>query len=143
MHRLNFAKETYVETIYELACMQGSASVTDIARVLEVKPASVTEMLRKLDDMDYVNYQPYRNVTLTSNGLELAVFLKHAKLSLKFFFKLLNINEQVAEADACKVEHLLHMSTIKTLSVFIETLHNTPQGKELLQVFSKINLNHQ
>ncbi|XHH09399.1 MAG: metal-dependent transcriptional regulator [Candidatus Bathyarchaeia archaeon] len=140
MHRLNFAKESYVETIYSLTCMQGSASVTDIARVLEIKPSSVTEMLRKLDDMDYVNYQPYRNVTLTVKGEELAVFLKKAKLSLKTFFVLLNMSEQVAEEDACKVEHMINITTLKNLSAFVETIQNTQQGKALLQVFKKTTL---
>jgi DtxR family Mn-dependent transcriptional regulator len=142
MQRLNFVKESYVETIYELTCTQGSASVTDIARILEVKPSSVTEMLRKLDDLDYVNYLPYRNVTLTVKGEELAVFLKKAKLSLKTFFKLLKIPEQVADKDACKVEHMLHISTLKNLSVFVETMQNTQQGKELLQVFQKTTLHN-
>jgi DtxR family Mn-dependent transcriptional regulator len=132
------AKETYVETIYELVKLKGAATVTDIAKTLEVKPSSVTEMLHKLDDMDYVEYVPYRNVALTVKGVELAVFLKKAKLSLKVFFELLNMPEHVAEVDACKVEHMLHMSTLKNLSVFVETVQNTQQGKSLLQVFHQI-----
>jgi DtxR family Mn-dependent transcriptional regulator len=132
------AKETYVETIYELVKLKGAATVTDIAKTLEVKPSSVTEMLHKLDDMDYVEFVPYRNVALTVKGVELAVFLKKAKLSLKVFFELLNMPEHVAEVDACKVEHMLHMSTLKNLSVFVETVQNTQQGKSLLQVFHQI-----
>ncbi|MGD6934540.1 MAG: metal-dependent transcriptional regulator [Candidatus Bathyarchaeia archaeon] len=138
MQRLNMAKETYVETIYELVKLKGAATVTDIAKTLEVKPSSVTEMLHKLDDMDYVEFVPYRNVALTVKGVELAVFLKKAKLSLKVFFELLNMPEHVAEVDACKVEHMLHMSTLKNLSVFVETVQNTQQGKSLLQVFHQI-----
>jgi DtxR family Mn-dependent transcriptional regulator len=122
--------------------MQGSASVTDIARILEVKPSNVTEMVRKLDSLDYVKYHPYRAVTLTVKGEELAVFLKQSKFSLQAFFNLLNMSEQVAEEDACKVEHMLHISTLKSLTVFVDTLQNTPQGKALLKVFQKVTLNN-
>ncbi len=131
------AKETYVETIYALINFQGSASVTEIATILEVKPSSVTEMLRKLDDMDFVNYKPYCNVTLTDKGTRLAVFLKQMQLSLQAFFEALNINEHVAETDACKIEHILHTSTLQHISIFVDVLQNTPQGKALLDVFQK------
>jgi DtxR family Mn-dependent transcriptional regulator len=137
VHRLNMAKETYVETIYELTVTQGSVSVTDIARALNVKPSSVTEMLKKLDFMGYVKYKPYRSVTLTVKGEELAVFLKQAQLSLQCFFKVLNVEEPVAQEDACKIEHVLHAATLKNLSVFIATMQNTVQGKALLEVFHK------
>jgi DtxR family Mn-dependent transcriptional regulator len=136
------AKETYIETIYELVNVRGNVTVTDIARTLDVKPSSVTEMLRKLDEMDYVKYFPYRNVTLTVKGVELAVFLKQAKLSLQAFFKLIGTPDKIAEEDACKVEHQLHFSTIKNLTVLVDTMQNTKQGKALLIVFQKATLNN-
>ena len=128
VRRLNMTKETYVETIHDLIHKHGYAAVTDIAKTLNVKPPSVTEMLKKLDALGFVEYTPYRNVSLTKKGETLSIFLKQTEKSLQNFLKLLGVDERIAHEDACKLEHVLNGLTLERLAEFLSYVQNTPYG---------------
>jgi len=135
--RLNVTEETYIETIDALIMEHGYAAVTDIAEELGVKSPSVTSMLKKLDALGFVKYTPYRNVVLTQKGRDLAVFLKKRQKSLQAFLTLLGVDEDVAEEDACAIEHILHAPTLEKLSKFVEFVQTTAQGMSWLEYFKK------
>jgi DtxR family Mn-dependent transcriptional regulator len=133
--RLNATEETYIETIAALMKGLGYAAVTDIAKALGVKSPSVTSMLKKLDSLGFVKYTPYRNVTLTQKGKNLAVFLKKRETSLQTFLTLLGVDEPIAEKDACAAEHIFHSLTLEKLSKFVKFVQTTPQGTNWLSCF--------
>ncbi len=135
--RLNVTEETYVETIDALMRERGYAGVTDIAEELGIKSPSVTSMLKKLDALGFVKYTPYRNVTLTEKGNDLAAFLKEQQRSLQTFLALLGVDEAVAEKDACAIEHILQAPTLERLSKFVEFIQTTPQGRSWIECFKK------
>lgn len=138
--RLNSTEETYIETIDALIRKLGYAAVTDIAKELEVKSPSVTSMLKKLDQVGFVKYTPYRNVILTQDGKDLASFLRKRQKPLQSFLVMLGVTEEIAEEDACKIEHILHASTLDELSKFVEYVQSA-QGKGLLREFKKYGKN--
>jgi Mn-dependent DtxR family transcriptional regulator len=133
--RLNTVEETYIETIDALLKSLGYAAVTDIAKELKVKSPSVTSMLKRLDALGFVKYTPYRNVTLTKQGNDLANFLRQREKSLQTFLRLLGVDEAVAEKDACAIEHIVDASTLAKLSKFVEFVQKTPQGANWLDCF--------
>ncbi|HDH41227.1 MAG TPA: metal-dependent transcriptional regulator, partial [Candidatus Altiarchaeales archaeon] len=51
--------EDYLEAIYNVIRRKGYARTKDISMELNIRSPSVTEMLKKLDDMDLVNYERY------------------------------------------------------------------------------------
>ncbi|MHA1959091.1 MAG: metal-dependent transcriptional regulator [Candidatus Thorarchaeota archaeon] len=112
--------EPYLETIYELQMQSGSASVTDIARIRGVKSPSVTYVLQKLREAGYVHYERYKSVNLTPKGLKLAEKLEKAHETLRWFFRLIGIDSEIAEADACEIEHIAHPETIEKLTRFAD-----------------------
>lgn len=57
-----------MERIYKLIDEKGYARVSDIAEGLEVHPSSVTKMIQKLDKDEYLIYEKYRGLVLTSKG---------------------------------------------------------------------------
>jgi DtxR family Mn-dependent transcriptional regulator len=65
--------EDYLKAIYELECRQGSAATSDVAGALEVAPASVTGMVRRLAAQGYLDHVPYRGVQLTESGRRAAL----------------------------------------------------------------------
>ncbi len=132
--RLNTTEETYIETIDALIRKLGYAAVTDIAKELEVKSPSVTSMLKKLDAVGFVKYTPYRNVTLTQNGKDLASYLRKRQRPLQAFLTMLGVPAEVAEEDACEIEHVLHSSTLDALSKFVDFIQNGP-GSSCLESF--------
>ena len=68
MDKLTPSQEDYLETIYVESQKNGCAKVTDIAKLLDVKKASVTGALSHLSEKGLINYAPYLPVTLTKSG---------------------------------------------------------------------------
>lgn len=68
------AVEDYLKTIYKIQHEQGGiVATTTLAERLELAPASVTNMIKKLADLNLAEYRPYRGVILTKTGREIAL----------------------------------------------------------------------
>jgi Mn-dependent DtxR family transcriptional regulator len=113
--------EDYLEVIYELIKKKGYATQTDISESLNVSLPSVTKMLQRLDESKYLEYEKYRGINLTEEGIEVAenIHEKHGLLSE--FFKMIGVDKDVANIDAEGIEHHLHPQTLKKLREFIRT----------------------
>ena len=111
--------EDYLEVIYELIKKKGYATQADISESLSVSSPSVTKMLQRLDETKYLKYEKYRGINLTQEGIEVAenIHEKHGLLSE--FFKMIGVDEGIANIDAEGVEHHLHSKTLKKLREFI------------------------
>lgn len=112
--------EDYLETIHLLEEEKGKAKVKDIAKMLGIRPPSVTEEIRKLAKKGLVSYERYGPIGLTAEGKKVAkkVYEKHKLLSE--FFMLHGVDEKTAKQDACLAEHVLSKKTIRKLKKFVE-----------------------
>ncbi|MBP1707764.1 MAG: ideR, partial [Chloroflexi bacterium] len=104
--------EEYLEALYTLTQDRAAATTSDISKRLNIAPASVTEMLKKLADKGYVKYSPYQGVTLTPGGYEIAEKMtrKHRLLE-RFLHDTLNIGNNRVHQEACAMEHGLSDET--------------------------------
>ena len=111
--------EDYLEVIYELIKKKGYATQTDISESLNVSLPGVSKMLQRLDESKYLKYEKYRGINLTEEGIEVAenIHEKHGLLSE--FFKMIGVDEDIANIDAEGIEHHLHPQTLKKLREFI------------------------
>lgn len=107
--------EDYLERIHELIEEKGYARVVDIASSLNVKQASVTSMVQKLDEMGFVNYEKYRGLMLTEDGKAIAVKIHRRHETLARFFSLFGLDEETQGKDIEGLEHHLSTSTIEFL----------------------------
>ncbi len=100
--------EEYLEALYTLTQDGKSAGTSAISKRLNIAPASVTEMIKKLSDEGYVNYSPYQGVTLTHQGFEVAEKMarKHRLLE-RFLHDTLKIGNDKVHKEACEMEHAL------------------------------------
>ena len=114
--------EDYVELIYILQNKNKRVHTNDIASILKIKPASVTEIFKKLSDGKYINYEKYAGVTLTRKGRGIAKKTKEKHDTLKEFLLLLGVNENIADEDACNMEHFLHSDTMNMIVRFVENV---------------------
>jgi len=121
---LSKSVEDYLETILKIVREKGYARVKDIAKELDVKPASVTEMLNKLSDEGLVNYEKYSGVTLTEEGRERAEEITRIHEMLKKLLLLIGVPEDIAEEDACRIEHVLHKETVKRIVKLVEAIES-------------------
>ena len=112
--------QDYIEVMYALQREYGRIRIKDIAERLNVKPSSVIEYLRRLMDMGYVIYKPGTRIRLTEKGKKVgeAIYQKH--LVIKEFLILLGVPENIAEIDACYIEHGIHKITLEKITNFIK-----------------------
>ncbi len=115
-------RETYIERIYELKMEKGYIRAVDLAKFLNVKPSSVTEMLRKLSDEGLVIYEKYRMIDLTPKGMQLAKSLEERHKAIKKLLVHLGVDESIADQDACKIEHVISGSTAEKIIEFSKEL---------------------
>jgi len=112
-------KEDYLEAIDEVARKKGYAKVIDISKRLGIGSSSVTEMFQKMAEEGYINYEKYRGVTLSEKGKRVAKETQSRHDTLKAFLTILGINENIANDDACKIEHHVHPLTMERLEKFV------------------------
>ena len=131
-------EEDYLEAIYNIVDRKGYARTTDIAEALDVKPSSVTEMLQKLDSKCLIEYRKYEGAVLTKKGRKIGEAVKGRHDTLLALLKLLDVPEQIADKDACIMEHGLDPTTIIQLKKFIRFVKHCPNGTpECLKYFKE------
>ncbi len=119
--------EDYLEAIATLQKEKRVARVRDISRLMNVKTSSVTAAMKTLYRNKLVIHEKYGYVELTSEGekLALSVQRRHDML-LKFLTEILKIDPEIAEKDACRMEHSISPETSKKLIKFIDFVETCP-----------------
>ncbi|MDW0157434.1 MAG: transcriptional regulator MntR [Nitrososphaeraceae archaeon] len=118
--------EDYLEVIYELVQQKGYATTVDISSYLNVSSPSVTKMMQKLDETGYLNYEKYRGIKLTNEGIRIARNIRNRHGLLAEFFMIIGVDEETANNDAEGIEHHLNPETMRKLEELINELkkHN-------------------
>ena len=107
-HDLTVAVQDYAKAIYTLESRDGAASTNDLAALLEVRPASVSGMLRKLSALGLVEHERYRGVRLTDRGRRVALeVIRHHRLLELFLVESLGMTWDEVHAEAEVLEHAL------------------------------------
>lgn len=107
---LTHAVEDYLKTIYDLCLTHGRASTTQIATVLEIAPASVTGMIKRLAATrpPLLDYQKHRGVQLTNEGERVALeIIRHHRLLELFLYETLGYSWDEVDAEADRLEHVI------------------------------------
>ena len=94
--------------------------ITDVAVKLNIAKSSVCQTINRLKDMGLVNQKSYGPVELIENGMQLAVKVRqlHRKLR-QFLVEVLGVDYEVAEKDACLMEHVVSSQTMEKLTEFL------------------------
>ncbi len=125
---LSASLEDYIETIYHIIEEKKVARAKNIAELMHVSRASVTEALRALSSRGLINYAPYEVITMTPKGRKIAkdVIFRHDTLK-KFFTEILTIEHDIAEDGACKIEHSAPPEVIDRMIDFMKFVESCPQ----------------
>lgn len=129
--------EDYLEAIIRLVDEKGVARVRDIAAALSVHKSTVSSSLKSLSEKGLVNYSPYEMTTLTPEGREIAQdVLKRHTIIRGFFERVLSLNPELADANACRAEHVLDGEVLERLAVFARLVGECPTaGRQCLKRF--------
>lgn len=124
--------EEYLKTIYDIAGKNGIARTTAIAKCLKLTPASVTEAMKNMAEKGFVIYEPYKGVTLTDKGLAIASNIKRKHRLLEVFLvNILNVDQEIAHKEACRLEHDISDDTEVALCKMLDGPARCPHGSHI------------
>lgn len=108
--RTSTSIQDYLKRIYELTEYGQAASTNDLARELNIKPASVTGMIQKLaaEKPALVEYQKHQGVTLTPAGKRAALeVIRHHRLIETWLVQTLGYSWDEVHEEAERLEHVI------------------------------------
>ena len=123
--------EDYIEMIYRLSNNTGFTRVVDLSKALNVKPASTTNMIRKLDELSLVTYEKYGYIKLTEEGDIYGAYLLYRHNTVERFLNIIGVTNNILE-ETEKIEHVLSKETVERIENFIEIIDNHPIIKDKL-----------
>ena len=129
--------EDYLEAIWDLQKNKGYIKVKDIADKLEVTRPSVSEMIKKLSENEYIIYEKYGGIIFTGRGKKLAQEIKKRHNLFVEFLKIIGVSEENAQQDACKLEHDVSSETITCLLEFVEFISLLPESSKWKENFQE------
>ncbi len=127
---LSLTEENYLKAIYHLSKHGANAvSTNSIAEVMETKPASVSDMLRKLANKKLIHYKKYQGVHISEDGklAAIKVIRKH-RLWEVFLVEKLKFNWDEVHEVAEQLEHIISPLLIKRLDEFLGQPKFDPHG---------------
>jgi len=123
--------QDYLKHIYELTEHGQLASTNDLARVLKVKPASVTGMIQKLaaEKPALVEYQKHQGVTLTTVGRKAALeMIRHHRLLETWLVQTLQYSWDEVHEEAERLEHVISEDLEKRIAAALGNPLRDPHG---------------
>jgi DtxR family Mn-dependent transcriptional regulator len=122
--KLSESQQDYLKIVLALINEKKVARIKEIATRKDVSMPSATEAMRKLSNEGYIQYSAREFIKLTTTGEKAAHRLSSKYSFLKHFFSdVLNINEKLADREACAIEHHLSNSTLERLILLYQFLN--------------------
>ena len=135
------SEENYLKAIYHLeADSKKGISTNAIAKRLETKASSVTDMVKKLSEKEVVLYKKYQGVTLTELGKKTAanIVRKH-RLWEVFLVERLNFSWDEVHEVAEQLEHIKSPKLINQLDALLGFPKHDPHGDPIPDKEGNVN----
>lgn len=134
-------KEDYLKEIGKLGGGDNLVSNKQIADVLQVSPASVSEMLSKLEKGGFIEYEPYRGIRLTKTGKQQsAALLRSHRLWEVFLLRHLGYSWSEVHEDAELLEHVTSQRLAQRLDDFLNHPDFCPHGSAIPHADGEIKI---
>jgi DtxR family Mn-dependent transcriptional regulator len=100
--------ENYLKNIYKIQSVEGKVSTSSLSEKLQISPASVSEMVKKLADEGSLTHTPYKGVELTESGKRTALkIVRKHRLWEMFLVEVLHFGWDEIDKEAEKFEHIM------------------------------------
>lgn len=113
--------ENYLETILVLENKIGIVRSIDIARELEFSKPSVSRAVGLLKENNFIEIDGDGSIKLTKSGRTMAesIYDRH-KVLTEFFVKVADVSLEIAEEDACRIEHVISPETFSGIKKYLK-----------------------
>lgn len=137
---ITLTEENYIKAIYHLGKYGANMVNTNaIADALETKASSVTDMVKKLSEKEFVNYKKYQGVVLTEKGKQVAVnIVRKHRLWEVFLVEKLNFSWDEVHEVAEQLEHIKSKKLVTQLDAFLGFPTYDPHGDPIPDESGKI-----
>jgi DtxR family Mn-dependent transcriptional regulator len=128
---LNYStsEENYIKAIFHLQHADGTVTTNELAAELKTKPASVTDMMKKLKTKKLVHYEAYHGFRLSPDGRKLALLIIRRHRLWEFFLaEKLKFSWEEVHAVAEDLEHVGSKKLIDKLDEFLGFPRFDPHG---------------
>jgi DtxR family Mn-dependent transcriptional regulator len=132
--------EMYLKAVLVLEERKEVVRAKDLAEELGLSRPSITKAVTTLSKLGYLTHQPYLHLALTPKGRQLArgVLRRHQVIHT-FLVTVLGIDPQVADEEACELEHVMSRSTVQRMTDFLAFLGQCPDGpREVVRHFQEV-----
>lgn len=121
--------EDYLKNIYYIIEEKGKCSIGELAKKLNVTPASVSEMLNKLESKGLIEHQKYQDIKLTKVGWKIALeIIRHHRLIELYLMETLGYDYEKLHIEAEKLEHYVSKELETAIYNFLEKPKFDPHG---------------
>jgi DtxR family Mn-dependent transcriptional regulator len=137
-------EENYLKALFHLTTEtegKQDAGTNELAVFLEVKPATVNDMLKKLKEKELVAYEKYGKIALTEKGRDYAVMVirKH-RLWETFLYEKLNFSWDEVHEVAEQLEHIQSKKLVEELERFLGFPEIDPHGDPIPNAKGQIKM---
>lgn len=118
---LSSSMEDYLEAIFEIAKTTSAVRVRDVAKRLGVSMPSVNGALKNLEASGLIRHEKYEYIELTPEGhIEAEKIATRHRIVRVFLSEVVGVDDETAEEEACRIEHVLSPGTTKKLTEYME-----------------------
>ena len=126
---LSRSAEDYLKAVYALNETGEAAGTSELARVLNVQPGSVSGMIRRLAGDGLLEHEPYRGVRLTAKGSREALkILRRHRIIESFLVRRLGYDWEDVHAEAERLEHAASDRLVDRMSEAMGNPASDPHG---------------
>lgn len=121
--------EDYLKAVYSLNEKGEAAGTSELARALDVQPASVSGMIRRLDEDGLVVHEPYRGVRLTEAGTVVALgVVRRHRIIESFLVQHLGFESAEVHEEAERLEHAASDRLVERMAEALDDPRTDPHG---------------
>jgi DtxR family Mn-dependent transcriptional regulator len=134
------SEENYIKVIYHLSVASSKGVSTNaIAEELKTKASSVTDMIKKLSDKNFISHQKYYGVTLTEKGKkEAKMIVRKHRLWEVFLVEKLGFSWDEVHDIAEELEHIKSEKLTNKLDAYLGFPMTDPHGDPIPDEKGKI-----
>lgn len=123
------SKENHLKAIFHLQEANGNVTTNELAAALQTRPASVTDMLKKLKEQKLLNYQKYKGFKLSTEGRKVALqIIRKHRLWEYFLVEKLQFGWDEVHEIAEELEHISSRKLIDRLDAYLDFPKTDPHG---------------
>jgi DtxR family Mn-dependent transcriptional regulator len=137
----SFTEENYLKAIHKLSESSETVSTSDIANELDIRSATVTDMLKKLAAKKLIRYQRYKGVSLTEKGVRISVrIIRKHRLWELFLFERMKFKWDEVHEIAEQLEHIQSDKLIDRLDEMLGYPKFDPHGDPIPDREGKVHV---